>query len=750
MGIRTWILLKHGKTRHEKKTNKTMTRSRALSSASRRRSRSRSAARPRSRSRAKSPSPVPQAERNTREMPWEKEYRKQTGERHSGHSQDDIAHPFRRQVSVYKQLALQAIEADDGKSGKKSRRTSSAADCDIDPATYARLCYWKSDRQDIEGPRFKGASAPRKSSVLSPVAENPKATGKKRSKSMSPSAVRKVKKSPKKKSPKKSSTKKRPKQPKKPSSELVRQPTVEVSTPRSPTVQGPAPEPASKEATPEFAVDTKPVMEVHRPSMDKFRKFNLMKRRRSKSIAPEPISRSNTVKSSGEDVVVLEEIKAPLSQRHSKIVYDKEQTPEVFENFAEAQFDIKKAKLKKTRSGRKFQPRKAALSVHDNQTQLEEPEKEVVALASGEASVQQDKDALARGKSAVSIKAPKVEKVRLARSKSTTVLKEPIKAVEEPVKLAAEECSTQLAEPEKEVVRFSRSKSTCVLKEPKKVVPEPVKLSVGKTTKIAVKGDKVKLVKSKATTVLKEPKKPVVEPVRLTLSENATELAEPVKQPAEIVKLHRSKFTTVLKQPKKVVPEPIKLGLTESSTELKEPTKPVEEPVKLVRSKHAIRIKAPVKKVEAENEFTHITEKAKLSRACCGHAFEEKKVVSPKVHLVKDSQDITVVVKEEKLVASKTGVALREPTKPETKLVLSNTSRSVDQDKVTLELNNMSRDFKKDAVVVVENGLDIEEEYDWSYLKWYAGGIATHYLLSGNKRASVHHHHTKKNSGRKN
>jgi hypothetical protein len=734
-----------------------MTRSRGLSSASRRRSRSRSAARQRSRSRAKSPTPAPQAERNTREMPWEKENKKQMGERNSGCSQDDIAHPFRRQVSVYKQLALQAIEADENsptvKRGKKSRRTSSAADCDIDLATYARLCYWKSDRQEIEGPRFKGVSAPRKSSVLSPVAENPKATGKKRSKSMSPSAVRKVKKSPK-KSPKKSSTKKRPKQPKNPSSVLVRQPTVEVSTPRSPTVQGPAPEPASKEATPEFAVDTKPVMEVHRPSMDKFRKFNLMKRRRSKSIAPQPISRSNSVKSSGEDVVVLEEIKAPLSQRHSKIVYDKEQTPEVFENFAEAQFDIKKAKLKKTRSGRKFQPRKAALSVHDNQTQLEEPEKEVVALASGEASVQQDKDALARGKSAVSIKAPKVEKVRLARSKSTTVLKEPIKAVEEPVKLAAEECSTQLAEPEKEVVRLSRSKATCVLKEPKKVVLEPVKLSVGKTTEVAVKGDKVKLVKSKATTVLKEPKKPVVEPVRLTLSENATELAEPVKEPAEIVKLHRSKFTTVLKQPKKVVPEPIKLALTESSTELKEPTKPVEEPVKLVRSKQAIRIKAPVKKVvklvEAENEFTHITEKAKLSRACCGHAFEEKKVVSPKVHLVKDSQDITVVVEEEKLVASKTGVALREPTKPETKLVLSNTSRSVEQDNVTLELNNMSRDFAKDAVVVVENGLDIEEEYDWSYLKWYAGGIATHYLLSGNKRASVHHHHTRKPSGRKN
>merc|ERR1712096_508927 len=108
-----------------------------------------------------------------------------------------------------------------------------------------------------------------------------------------------------------------------------------------------------------------------------------------------------------------------------------------------------------------------------------------------------------------------------------------------------------------------------------------------------------------------------------------------VKEPAEIVKLHRSKFTTVLKQPKKVVPEPIKLALTESSTELKEPTKPVEEPVKLVRSKQAIRIKAPVKKVvklvtvEAENEFTQITEKAKLFRACCGHAFEEKKVVSP-------------------------------------------------------------------------------------------------------------------------
>jgi len=234
--------------------------------------------------------------------------------------------------------------------------------------------------------------------------------------------------------------------------------------------------------------------------------------------------------------------------------------------------------------------------------------------------------------------------------------------------------------------------------------------------------------------------------VKLAVSEDANELAEPAKEPVEIVKLHRSKATTVLKEPKKVVPEPIKLSLTESSTELKEPEKKVEEPVRLVRTKAAIKIKAPtkeaVKLVAAKDEFDHHAEKAQLSRACSGHAFEEKKTVAPKIHLVKDSQDVTVIVEEEQLVASKSAVALKEPV-DETKLALSNTSRQVDQD--TLELTNTSRDFAKDEVVAVENGLDVEEEYDWSYLKWYAGGVATQYLLSGSRRnTNVHHHHTKK------
>merc|ERR1711964_285844 len=234
-----------------------------------------------------------------------------------------------------------------------------------------------------------------------------------------------------------------------------------------------------------------------------------------------------------------------------------------------------------------------------------------------------------------------------------------------------------------------------------------------------------KLVRSRSAIKLKYTKVVAPEPIKLALTKDATELAEPQKPVVEAAKLVRTK----------------------SATELTESAKKVEEPAKLVRTKTAIRMRAPTKKViklqERDNEFTYKTRKASLSRQVGGTSFFAKKVV--KDQLTKGSEDLTVTEKRQRLLAVNEVVSYKQ-----SKRVLSESAdeQALEQEQVVVAISNTSRDFARDELVSTENGLDVEEEYDWSYLKWYAGGVATQYLLGG--RGSVRHvHHNSKKSGRK-
>merc|ERR1711964_438251 len=292
--------------------------------------------------------------------------------------------------------------------------------------------------------------------------------------------------------------------------------------------------------------------------------------------------------------------------------------------------------------------------------------------------------------------------------------------------LSAAVSSTQLAEPQKEVVRTIRSKSFVAFKAP---VVVPAKLALGEAATAYELVQKVeeapKLARSRSAIKLKYTKVVAPEPIKLALSEDATELAEPQKPVVEAVKLVRSKSATVLKEPQKVAPKPVKLARTRSAIRMRVPAKKV------------------IKLLEGENDFTHKTRKASLSSQVGGTSFSAKKVVEEPAQLTKGSEDVTVTEKKQKLVAVNKVVSYKQSKQA---LVLSNTS--VDQEKVAVVLSNTSRDFVRDELVSTENGLDVEEEYDWSYLKWYAGGVATQYLLGG--RGSVRHvHHNSKKSGRK-
>merc|ERR1711964_681025 len=279
----------------------------------------------------------------------------------------------------------------------------------------------------------------------------------------------------------------------------------------------------------------------------------------------------------------------------------------------------------------------------------------------------------------------------------------------------------------------------------------PAKLALGEAATAYELVQKVeeapKLAHSRSAIKLKYTKVVAPEPIKLALTKDATELAEPQKPVVEAVKLVHSKSATVLKEPKKVAPKPVKLALTESATELTESAKKVEEPAKLVRTKTAIRMRAPTKKViklqERDNEFTYKTRKASLSRQVGGTSFFAKKVV--KDQLTKGSEDLTVTEKRQRLLAVNEVVSYKQ-----SKRVLSESAdeQALEQEQVVVAISNTSRDFARDELVSTENGLDVEEEYDWSYLKWYAGGVASQYLLGG--RGSVRHvHHNSKKSGRK-
>merc|ERR1711964_670005 len=456
--------------------------------------------------------------------------------------------------------------------------------------------------------------------------------------------------------------------------------------------------------------------------------------------------------SSVENQVELEATRAALKSGKKTVAYKQEPKPEVRKSTGEAHFAVEKAALLESSGRFAVKPaQEASLSRRESAVQLEEPEKEQVTLSMVRqntirvAGVAKDAIVLTKGKSATAFKPTKALKQRLVRDKSMTKYETP---VVEPAKLSAVVSSTQLAEPQKEVVRTIRSKSFVAFKAP---VVVPAKLALGEAATAYELVQKVeeapKLARSRSAIKLKYTKVVAPEPIKLALSEDATELAEPQKPVVEAVKLVRSKSATVLKEPQKVVPKPVKLALTESATELKEPAEKVEEPVKLARTRSAIRMRVPAKKVikllEGGNDFTHKTRKASLSSQVGGTSFSAKKVVEEPAQLTKGSEDVTVTEKKQKLVAVNKVVSYKQSKQV---LVLSNTS--VDQEKVAVVLSNTSRDFARDELVSTENGLDVEEEYDWSYLKWYAGGVATQYLLGG--RGSVRHvHHNSKKSGRK-
>merc|ERR1711964_920764 len=259
-----------------------------------------------------------------------------------------------------------------------------------------------------------------------------------------------------------------------------------------------------------------------------------------------------------------------------------------------------------------------------------------------------------------------------------------------------------------------------------------------------------KLTKTRSGIKMRQAKPDTPEPVKLALSQSATELVEPQKPVVEAAKLVRYKSCLVLKAPKRVAPETEKLALTESDIELKEPVKTVSEPANLVRSKSAIRIREPRKQVakllKGQNDITHKTTKAPLFNQVRSTSFVARKVIEEPIKLAKGSEDVTVTEKKQMLVAANKVVSYDQ-----SKQVLSESAdeQSVDEETVTCVLSNTTRDFSRDELVLSDNGLDIEEEYDWSYLKWYAGGMATQYLLSGKNTSVSHVHHHQKKSGRK-
>lgn len=424
----------------------------------------------------------------------------------------------------------------------------------------------------------------------------------------------------------------------------------------------------------------------------------------------------------------LEEIKSDLAQRVSQISYSEKEPSPVFQNFSELEFEQTSQALAETSDRIAVKPDRPSLALTKSNARFRKPKKGKLSLLR-QPTIQQIKDPLAESVADAHFKIPEAEPVILRPGKVTTVYHEPKKPVETPVTLAEFESVTQLAEPEK--CRLSRSQATTVLEER---VPESPKL-VAETTNVAIGTEPVKLQRRKATTVLEPPKQPVVE---LSLTEHATELEEPSPEPAEIVKLHRSKFSIKMKEPT-VKFEPVRLSVTQTATVLKEPVKPVEEPIKLRKSKASIKIKQPIPEkidlVQARSEFDHQSESAALTRQSSGLSLSEKR--PPAVHLAEIIDDVTVFEEKPKLAKTNKSFDLEGQSDPKQKLVLSNTSRDLDHDQQVLVLDNMSRDFSRDEVAITENGLDVEEEYDWSYLKWFASGVATKYILSGKKERNA-------------
>lgn len=164
---------------------------------------------------------------------------------------------------------------------------------------------------------------------------------------------------------------------------------------------------------------------------------------------------------------------------------------------------------------------------------------------------------------------------------------------------------------------------------------------------------------------------------------------------------------------------------------------------KLDKSKSRIYLKSDYEQFplyESDGDVTVRQQVPRLFRKGHEFDFEEEEVIEPTIYLAMNQNAFTHVVKELPLIKSKSRIYLHEPTKERIQLARISDAYDIEKWHQTLALSEGSVEFTKDDVVVASGDLDIEEEYDWSWAKWYAGGVATHYLLSTKRPEEIHHY----------
>merc|ERR1712098_77266 len=179
------------------------------------------------------------------------------------------------------------------------------------------------------------------------------------------------------------------------------------------------------------------------------------------------------------------------------------------------------------------------------------------------------------------------------------------------------------------------------------------------------------------------------------------------------------------------------------------------------RSKSAIEYPSPIELERTSGDLTwgfipsfdRSTVQARkpvLSAHFSATQLEEPEVtIEAPAQLVETTNDFLVVVDEEDaaLVTQGTETQL---SKPQEEVQLVDTSSSWQFAAAAPALQIQSDDARleevtreQDPIVLEEetSGVDVEEEYDWSYLKWFAGGVATYWLLRGKSHTERHHYH---------
>jgi len=217
----------------------------------------------------------------------------------------------------------------------------------------------------------------------------------------------------------------------------------------------------------------------------------------------------------------------------------------------------------------------------------------------------------------------------------------------------------------------------------------------------------------------------------LSVTKNTAQLDEP--QP-EIIELEET--FDALSQAKDT------LSIRNSATTLDEPVKELEEPVQLERTSDDLTVQTRKHALSVHNSATQLE--------------EPEEIVEAPVQLEETTNDLLVTVDDEEvaLVAQGSQTQLSDVSEPEEEPVPEELQSTVVSQVFvaapeTLQIQNNETQLEdltpEPELIVLEeelNGLDIEEEYDWSYLWWYAGGIATYWLLKG-KPTEKHTYHTR-------